>query len=124
MNIADKMRELIPVLKAGVGGIGCPEVRPECEADWNGNYAIIQTFYWDTPLDNDYFDDDRFRADTEKVIRDHFTEAGAETVLITEMPSAVYTATLKPGTVMVRINYRSQEIEVYVIDPKPPKETV
>lgn len=122
MNIAERMRELLPKLKAGVNGIGCPEVRPESESEWNENYAIIQTCYWDTPLDDDYFDHDRFRADTEKIIKDHFTEEGRETRLITEQPSPTYIGTVKSGTVMIRIFYRSQEIEVYVIDPKPQEE--
>lgn len=122
MNIAERMRELLPKLKAGVNGIGCPEVRPECEGDWNEHYALLQTFYWDMPLDNDYFDEDRFRADTEKLIKDHFTEEGRETKLFTEQPPAEFIATVKPGTIMIRLFYRSQEIEVYVIDPKPQEE--
>jgi len=117
MNIAERMRTLIPKLKTGINGIGCPEVRPECESEWSDTYAILQTFYWDTPLDSDYFDEDRFRADTEKLIKDHFTEDGWETKLITEQPPASLIATVKPGTVMIRLFYRSQEIEVYIIDP-------
>lgn len=118
MNVAEKMRELLPILRAGVNGIGCPEVRPECEDQWSENYAIVQTFYWDTPLDNDYFDEPRFRFDTENVIREHFTEAGRKTVLITEPPSPEFLLSLGTGTVVVRIMYRSQEIEVYVVDAK------
>ena len=96
MNVAEKMREILPLLKQGFNDITTPDVRAECESEWNENYAIVQGLWYDPELDgwrtdkSDYlvFDHDRFRTDYELMVRSYF-----------------------PGCT-VRFYWNSQEIEV------------
>lgn len=55
MNIAETMRNSLKKLRAGLGDIEFPEIRPECEEEWNEDYAIVQNVYYDYP-DSNYFD--------------------------------------------------------------------
>lgn len=72
MNIAKTMREVLPKLKE-FGGIRFPGICPEVEEDWNENYAVVQGLFYDYP-DNDYFDNDRFKADYEQIVRSFFPD--------------------------------------------------
>lgn len=74
VNIAERMRELIPLLRAGINGIEIPDVSPECEDEWSEDYAIVQDAYPDTWDQGDYFDGSRFYADYKEFVRDHFAE--------------------------------------------------
>jgi tRNA(Ile)-lysidine synthase TilS/MesJ len=71
MNIAETMRNSLKKLKAGLDDIEFPEIRPECEEEWDENYAVVQNVYYDYP-ESDYFDHDRFRQDYENMVKEIF----------------------------------------------------
>jgi hypothetical protein len=72
MNVAEKMRELIKILRKGINDVPLPDVKAECEEDWCDGYAIIQDVYCDIYDAGHYFDSDTFECDLKKTICDHF----------------------------------------------------
>lgn len=73
MNIADTMRKSLEKLKAGLDDIEFPGIKPECEEEWNEDYAIVYNVYYDYPESN-YFDHDRFRQDYENMVKGIFPD--------------------------------------------------
>lgn len=73
MNVAETMYQVIPKLKMGLDDIRFPDIRPECEDMWNEGYAIVNGFWYDYP-DSEYFDNDQFRQDYEKMVKELFPE--------------------------------------------------
>lgn len=90
IDVAETMRRKLPYFREGVGGIRLSGLKPECETDWNERYAIVDGLYYSRgDFDEiEYFDDDKFQADVEDMVRREF-----------------------PGC-NVRFYWRSQEIEV------------
>lgn len=74
INVAERMREVMPELKKGVGDFRFPEIRPQCEEMWSEKYATILGVYYDDfhVLDCDYIDYDRIRFDFEEKAKSLF----------------------------------------------------
>lgn len=122
MNIAARMRELIPLLHAGINGVLLDDVKPECEDSWNEDYAIVFQVYWMTPgdlfgYDDHYFDDAQFRYDLERFMLNHFKSATTEPVVMHDR-SKGWGQKYPVGTVVVNFMEGSQEIEVYRVKEK------
>lgn len=71
MNIAERMREVLPILNEGLDGKRF-YLEAECEDSWNENYAIVKGLYYD-PVDSEYFDHDQFKYDYECKVRGLFS---------------------------------------------------
>jgi hypothetical protein len=116
MDIAKRMRELIPLLAKGLKGVVLDDVKPECEDQWGPDYAIVFRVYWMSPADlfgeDYYFDDAKFRHDLHQLIKGHFVD-GADAGETVVMGSEDRRAGWPPGTVVVNFYERSQEIEVH-----------
>lgn len=69
MNVAQKMREVLPTLKLGVDNVRTPGLAPECREQWNEGYAIVNGLRYNSAGG---FDHDRFRRDYEAMVRSHF----------------------------------------------------
>ena len=87
MNVAKAMKKMINDVNEGIENIAL-HLRPEIEENWDAGYAIADGLWYDDHLQNDYFDHDRFRFDIEQKIKVYFPNCE------------------------VRINWRSQEVEV------------
>lgn len=74
-DIAQRMREVLPLLNLGLGGYQC-HLEPECEGDWTYNYAIVKGLWFDWPLDDgdeyETFNSWKFQEDYERLVRKHF----------------------------------------------------
>jgi hypothetical protein len=74
MHLADKMRQLIPILrKEGVNEVCLPDIKPECESEWSEKYAIVQDAYADP--DYHFYSDTaaaEFRYDLEQFVKNFF----------------------------------------------------
>lgn len=109
MNIAEKARELVPLLRKGLNGVNFPEARPECEGDWTADYAILDRVYWEE--DGHYFDEGEFEHDFVELLKSHFSSPGETVVYFSGGPVEEH----KPpaGAVVIRFYRKSQEVEVY-----------
>lgn len=91
LDIAQKMVEVLPILRNGVGGIKMPFLKSEC-GDWTKDYALLDGLFYDiSNYDNEFesFDRLKFQDDYENEVKKHF-----------------------PGC-EVKLYWTSQEIEVY-----------
>lgn len=109
MHIGERMKELIPLLRAGVNDVRMPDVRPECEGEWGPDYAIVRDVYHER--DDDYFDADAFWADVRELVLNHFRAGGGNVVGDTD--PARRKEKRPAGSVVVNFYGQSQEIEVY-----------
>jgi hypothetical protein len=75
-NVSEKMKEILPLLRNGFGGIETPGLYPECKEEWNEGYAIVCGLYYHFEEDNEYvfFDDHKFKTDYEASVREHFPD--------------------------------------------------
>jgi hypothetical protein len=108
LDIAAKMRELIPVLHEGINGVELPDVEPETEEEWSADYAIVFNVYH--CQDDHYFDEEQFWVDVIDVVVAHFTAPDEKSVVM------AYRDTLdhQPGTIVITFwGTACKEIEVY-----------
>lgn len=89
MNIANKMRDLMEVLrKEGVNGVRTPAILAECEDAWNEGYAIAYRVYPDETYEFYGDSESDWMDDVERFVKGYFGP-----------------------TVAVNFRWRSQEIE-------------
>lgn len=113
IDIAARMRELIPLLAKGVNGIVLDDVKPDYPEGWSPDYATVKDVYYMTAgmlfgEDDRYFDYPQADYDIRQFVLAHFREGTTERV---EMPDDNKQGDLPVGTVVV-CNY-GQMIEVY-----------
>lgn len=106
VSIAERMRSLIPLLKAGINGISFKEVRPSCEDEWGDDYAIVCDAYHDE--DTFYFDEDAFMSDLRELLAKHFTSPGEVVFVFSDKGTKP-----PPGVLAVGLYLRTNEIEAY-----------
>lgn len=46
LNIAVKMREILPILRNGISGVHFSDLQPKREDSWDENYAIVKGLYY------------------------------------------------------------------------------
>lgn len=114
IDLSKRTTELVNKLGESFHGITL-HGRPECEDEWNENYAIICDVYWDDcdlSSFNAYqtFDIDRFLSDFKQMIRDHYSVEDGEAVHFFEGSNSE--ASKVKGVVIVFYE-QAQEIEVY-----------
>jgi len=112
MNIAEKTQELIPILrKEGVNGLLFPEVKRACVDDWSENYASLGNVFFYPPLydESEYlsFNEVKVWYDLQQMLAAHYPGAA-----VLEWNDDTVD-TIPAGTVVVTVNQRSQEIEIY-----------
>lgn len=94
-SLAIKMTELMVRLKReGFLDLKWPEIRPQCNDNWNADYATCCTAYADDMELGDFFDLDNYLCRFEQYLREFF---GAD----------------KDPNIEVHFRRRAQEIEVY-----------
>jgi hypothetical protein len=78
MNVAKKMREILPILKKGVGEVPFPGLKPQVEENWSKDYASVGGMFYEADLfvTHDYFNHDKLREDFEKLVCSHFPKCG------------------------------------------------
>ena len=123
MNIAEKVKEILPQLKAGVDGIEVPDIKPEEEEEWTADYAILCDYFPDPFVGGgSFFDTDSFNDAFFQKLAGFFTTSRSKPVVTTGRRIKVTTAKSRrptkvlwvaPGTILIIHHAASQEIEVY-----------
>lgn len=75
-NVAERMRDVLPILKKGIGDTHFPDLRPECEPCWSDTHALLQGLHYTAgPFDNrDFFNHDKFKEDFLRLVRSFFPD--------------------------------------------------
>jgi len=75
LNVAEKMKEVLPLLKKGTGGVEFPDLEPEWLKRWDETYARLR---WTSPTGTSPEDRDKFREEYEQLIKSHFPGCGVK----------------------------------------------